>query len=134
MDRRALVVVLDACGCGALPDADSYGDAGTNTLAHVADAVGGFALPTLAGLGLGNIVPLRGVPPVDRPAVHGRLWPFGPGKDTTAGHWEMMGVRVPSMPTYPDGFPFDVITAFSRVTGRAVIGNAPSEGLRAIEE
>jgi phosphopentomutase len=134
MNRRALVVVLDACGCGALPDADSYGDAGTNTLAHVAEAVGGFDLPTLQALGLGNVVPLLGVLPVDRPALHGRMWPLGPGKDTTAGHWEMMGVRVPSMPTYPDGFPPELITAFSRATGRAVIGNAPSEGLRAIEE
>jgi phosphopentomutase len=134
MDRRALVVVLDACGCGALPDAGEYGDAGANTLAHVADAVGGLALPTLASLGLGNVVPLRGVEPVERPGVHGRLWPLGPGKDTTAGHWEMMGVQVPRMPTYPDGFPEELITAFSRATGRAVIGNAPSEGLRAIEE
>jgi phosphopentomutase len=134
MDRRALVVVLDACGCGALPDAAEYGDAGTNTLAHVADAVGGLELPALASLGLGNVVPLRGVEPVDRPAVHGRLWPLGPGKDTTAGHWEMMGVRVPRMPTYPDGFPQELIADFSRATGRAVIGNAPSEGLRAIEE
>jgi phosphopentomutase len=134
MDRRALVVVLDACGCGALPDAAEYGDEGTNTLAHVADAVGGLSLPTLAALGLGNVIELRGVEPVDRPAVHGRLWPLGPGKDTTAGHWEMMGVRVPRMPTYPDGFPPELIADFSRATGRAVIGNAPSEGLRAIQE
>jgi phosphopentomutase len=135
MDRRALVVVLDACGCGALPDAASYGDSGTNTLAHVAEAVGGLDLPTLQSLGLGNVTPLRGVEPAASPgAVHGRLYPLGPGKDTTAGHWEMMGVRVPRMPTYPDGFPEELITAFSRATGRAVIGNAPSEGLRAIEE
>src|SRR3954469_11170682 len=135
MDRRALVVVLDACGCGALPDADSYGDAGTNTLAHVADAVGGLVLPTLESLGLGNGVPLLGVAPLEAPpAVHGRMWPLGPGKDTTAGHWEMMGVRVPRMPTYPHGFPAEVIEEFPRATGRAVIGNATSEGLRAIEE
>ena len=132
--RRALVVVLDACGCGALPDAAEYGDEGTNTLAHVAEAVGGLDLPTLGSLGLGNVVPLAGVEPVDEPAVHGRLWPLGPGKDTTVGHWEMMGVRVPPMPTYPGGFPRELITEFSRATGRAVIGNAPSEGLRAIEE
>jgi phosphopentomutase len=134
MDRRALVVVLDACGCGALPDADAYGDAGANTLAHVAEAVGGLELPTLASLGLGNVVPLLGVEPTASPAVHGRLWPLGPGKDTTAGHWEMMGVRVPPMPTYPAGFPSSVIAEFSRVVGREVIGNAPSEGLRAIDE
>jgi phosphopentomutase len=130
--RRALVVVLDACGCGALPDADEYGDADTNTLAHVADAVGGLELPVLQELGLGNVTPIRGVEPVARPAVHGRLWPLGPGKDTTAGHWEMMGVRVPSFPVYPHGFPPEVIAEFERATGRRVIGNAPSEGLRAI--
>lgn len=132
--RRALVVVLDACGCGALPDADEYGDAGTNTLAHVADAVGGLDLPTLQSLGLGNITPIRGVPPAGEPVVHGRLWPLGPGKDTTAGHWEMMGVPPPRFPTYPHGFPLEVIEAFSRATGRPVIGNAPSEGLRAIDD
>src|SRR3954467_4440971 len=117
--RRALVVVLDACGCGALPDASEYGDAGTNTLAHVADAVGGLDLPTLQSLGRGNVTPIRGAGPAERPAaprrptrgvgpaerppVHGRLWPLGPGKDTTAGHWEMMGVRVPRFPVYPRG-------------------------------
>jgi phosphopentomutase len=130
--RRALVVVLDACGCGALPDADEYGDAGTNTLAHVAEAVGGLDVPTLQSLGLGNVTPIRGVEPASRPAVHGRLWPLGPGKDTTAGHWEMMGVSVPRFPVYPNGFPPAVIAAFERATGRRVIGNAPSEGLRAI--
>jgi phosphopentomutase len=130
--RRALVVVLDACGCGALPDAGEYGDEGTNTLAHVADAVGGLDLPTLESLGLGNVTPIRGVSPASRPAVHGRLWPLGPGKDTTAGHWEMMGVRVPRFPVYPDGFPAEVIGEFERAVGRGVIGNAPSEGLRAI--
>ena len=133
--RRALVVVLDACGCGALPDAADYGDAGTNTLAHVADAVGGLDLPALAGLGLGNVTPIRGVDPVDEPgAAHGRLYPLGPGKDTTAGHWELMGVVPPRFPTYPDGFPPEVIAAFERAIGRGVIGNAPSEGMRAISD
>src|ERR1700710_964793 len=132
--RRALVVVLDACGCGALPDAADYGDAGTNTLAHVAEAVGGLDLPTLASLGLGNVTPILGLPPVERPAVHGRLSPLGPGKDTTAGHWELMGVVPPRFPTYPHGFPAEVIDAVSQATGRGVIGNAPSEGIRAIAE
>jgi phosphopentomutase len=132
--RRALVVVLDACGCGALPDAAEYGDEGTNTLAHVAEAVGGLELPTLRELGLGSITPIEGVEAAERPAVHGRLHPLGPGKDTTAGHWEMMGVAVPDFPTYPHGFPEELITEFSRATGRAVIGNAPSEGLRAIDD
>ena len=132
--RRAIVVVLDACGCGALPDAAAYGDEGTDTLAHVAQAVGGLELPTLRQLGLGNIAPIEGVEPVDEPAVHGRLHPLGPGKDTTAGHWELMGVVPPRFPTYPDGFPRELIADFERLAGRGVIGNAPSEGLRAIEQ
>jgi phosphopentomutase len=127
-------VVLDAVGCGALPDAGSYGDAGTNTLAHVAEAVGGLDLPTLTRLGLGNVTPILGVPPVDSPAIHGRLWPLGPGKDTTTGHWELMGTSVAAAPTYPDGFPAAVIDAFSRATRRRVLCNAPVEGLRAIDE
>src|SRR3954453_14473977 len=130
--RRVLVVVLDACGCGALPDAGEYGDAGTNTLAHVADAVGGLDLSTLESLGLGNVTPIGGVQAAAGPAVHGRLWPLGPGKDTTAGHWEMMGVRVPRLPVYPHGFPAEIVDEFERAVGRRVIGNAPSEGLRAI--
>jgi phosphopentomutase len=125
---------MDAVGAGALPDAADYGDAGTNTLAHVAEAVGGLDLPTLGRLGLGNALPLRGVPPSDRPAVHGRLKPLGHGKDTTAGHWELMGVAAPKLPTYPHGFPPGLIDAFEQATGRGVLCNAPSEGLRAIDE
>jgi phosphopentomutase len=77
---RAAVIVMDACGVGALPDADAYGDAGSNTLGHLAERVGGLDLPTLGRLGLGNILPLEGVPPVDDPVVHGRLHPLGPGR------------------------------------------------------
>ena len=128
------MVVMDAVGAGALPDAADYGDAGANTLAHVAEAVGGLRLPTLERLGLGNALPLAGVAPSDRPGVHGRLWPLGAGKDTTAGHWELMGVPAPRLPTYPNGFPGELIDAFARTTGRGVLGNAASEGLRAIDE
>src|SRR5580700_1838823 len=88
---RAIVIVMDACGVGALPDAASYGDAGTNTLAHVAEAAGGLRLPAMQRLGLGSIVPLRGVAPTADPAIHGRLHPLGPGKDSATGHWELMG-------------------------------------------
>jgi phosphopentomutase len=132
--RRAFVVVLDACGAGALPDAADYGDAGTNTLAHVAEAVGGLRVPALQRLGLGNVTPIEGVPPVEQPVVHGRLAPLGHGKDSTAGHWELMGVPAPPMPLYPDGFPADVIAEFGRATGRDVICNARAEGLGAIAD
>src|ERR671918_3014084 len=108
---RAAVIVLDACGVGALPDAAEYaGDAGSNTLGHLAERVGGLDLPTLGRLGLGSIIPIEGVPPAESPVVHGRLHPLGPGKESTTGHWEMMGV-VPAaaLPTYPNGFPPDVV-------------------------
>ncbi len=106
MAPRAFVLVIDACGVGALPDAASYGDAGTNTLAHVAEAVGGLELPALQALGLGSITPLRGVAAAGDPAIHGRLHALGPGKDSATGHWELMGVVLARpLPTYPDGFP-----------------------------
>ena len=129
---RAFVVVLDACGVGAFPDADQYGDAGSHTLAHLAQATGGLALPTLERLGLGNLADLRGVTPSREPVAHGRLAPLGGGKDTMAGHWELMGASTGAPPVYPDGFPAEVIDAFVAATGRGVIGNAASEGLAAI--
>ena len=136
MSRRAFVVVLDACGVGALPDAGEYaGDEGSNTLAHLAEDVGGLDLPVLGGLGLGSIVPLLGVPPADHPVVHGRLHPLGPGKESTTGHWELMGV-VPSaaLPTYPNGFPPDVVATLERVTGLRFCCNAPASGTEVIEQ
>jgi phosphopentomutase len=132
--RRATVVVLDACGVGELPDAGAYGDAGSNTLAHLAELVGGLRLPTLERLGLGSIVPLLGVPPAPSPAVHGRLRPLGPGKESTTGHWELMGV-VPSrpLPTYPDGFPPDVLAALEQATGLRFCCNKPFSGTEVLE-
>ncbi|HEX3804659.1 MAG TPA: phosphopentomutase [Solirubrobacteraceae bacterium] len=133
--RRAFVVVLDACGIGALPDADDYGDAGTNTLVHLAGAVGGLQLPALESLGLGCIQPIAGVTAVDRPALHGRLHALGPGKDSTAGHWELMGVVAEApMPTYPEGFPDEVIGLITAAAGRGVICNRPYNGIAAIDD
>jgi phosphopentomutase len=133
--RRAIVLVMDACGVGALPDAGAYGDEGTNTLAHLAEMVGGLELPTLAGLGLGSIVPIAGVAPAADPAIHGRLHPLGPGKDSISGHWELMGVVAEQpLPTYPQGFPPEVIAALEAAMGHDVICNRPDNGLAAIEE
>lgn len=133
--RRAVVVVLDACGVGALPNAADYGDAGTDTLGHLAREAGGLDLPRLQALGLGSIHELDGVPPATAPVLHGRLHPLGPGKDSTTGHWELMGVVAPApLPTYPDGFPPALIAEIERLTGRPVIGNVASDGLRAIDE
>jgi phosphopentomutase len=134
--RRATVIVLDACGVGALPDADAYeGDAGSNTLGHLAERVGGLELPALQRLGLGSILPLRGVPPAARPVVHGRLAPLGPGKESTTGHWELMGVVPPApLPTYPNGFPSGVVAALERDTGHRFCCNRPYSGTEVIDD
>jgi phosphopentomutase len=133
--RRALVVVMDACGVGALPDAASYGDEGANTLAHVAEAVGGLDVPMLARLGLGAIVPLLGVAPASDPAIHGRLAALGPGKDSATGHWELMGaVLAQPMPTYPEGFPPELIARLTAVSGHKLICNRPYNGIAAIDD
>src|ERR671910_349877 len=122
VERRAFVIVLDACGAGELPDSADYGDAGANTLGHVAEAAGGRGLPVLQRLGLGSALPLRGCPPAAEPVVHGRLHPLGPGKDTISGHWELMGVVTPvALRTYPDGFPAEVIEQLHDATGRGVL-------------
>jgi phosphopentomutase len=132
--RRAFVVVLDACGVGALPDAAEYGDQGTNTLGHLARRLGGLTLPTLGALGLGSILELDGIAPAVEPALHGRLHALGPGKDSTAGHWELMGVVAQRrMPTYPHGFPGEVVELVREASGRGVLCNRPSNGLEAVE-
>ncbi len=133
---RACVIVLDAVGAGALPDAADYGDEGSDTLGNVARAVGGLDLPSLEALGLGNVEPLEGCPPQPgAPAVAGRLVPRSKGKDTTTGHWELMGIVTPqALPTYPHGFPFEVIDPFMHKTGRGVIGNKPASGTEIIQE
>jgi phosphopentomutase len=133
---RATVIVMDACGVGALPDAADYGDpVDANTLAHVAEHVGGLHLPALGALGLGNTTSVKGVPPVDHPVVHGRLHPLGPGKESTTGHWELMGV-IPErpLPTYPDGFPPDVVEALEDATGHRFCCNKPYSGTQVIED
>ncbi len=133
---RACVIVLDAVGAGELPDADDYGDEGSDTLGNVARAVGGLDLPNLEALGLGNVEPLEGCPPEPgAPAITGRLVERSKGKDTTTGHWELMGVlTATAFPTYPHGFPHDVIDPFMHRTGRGVLGNRPASGTEIIQE
>src|SRR5881409_2104039 len=133
---RACVIVLDAVGAGALPDAADYGDEGSDTLGNVARAVGGLDLPNLEALGLGNVEPLEGCKPQPgAPAVAGRLVERSKGKDTTTGHWELMGVVTPqAMPTYPLGFPDEVIDPFMNRTGRGVLCNRPASGTEIIQE
>jgi phosphopentomutase len=133
--RRAFVIVLDACGAGELPDSAEYGDAGADTLGHVAEAAGGLDLPHLQRLGLGSALPLRGCPPADAPVVHGRLHPLGPGKDTITGHWELMGAITPvALRTYPGGFPDEVVEQLIDGTGRGVLCNRPYSGTAVIDD
>ena len=134
-DRRAFVIVLDACGAGELPDSADYGDAGANTLGHVAEAAGGLDLPVMGALGLGSALPLVGVPPSPDPVVHGRLHPQGPGKDTITGHWELMGTITPvPLRTYPDGFPEEIVEQLIDGTGRGVLCNKPYSGTAVIDD
>jgi phosphopentomutase len=133
--RRAAVIVMDACGVGALPDAADYGDEGTNTLGHLAERAGGLRLPTLGSLGLGSILPLAGVPPAASPVVHGRVGAVGPGKESTTGHWELMGVKVErALPTYPEGFPGEVVGALEQATGQRFCCDRPFSGTAVLEE
>ncbi len=130
---RVFVCVLDGVGAGEAPDAAAYGDVGSDTLRHVLEA-STVALPNLAGLGLGEIVGLPlGVPRAG--ATYGRLRERGAGKDTTTGHWEMMGLTLARpFPTYPDGFPSEVMAPFEAAIGRDVLGNLPASGTAIIAE
>jgi phosphopentomutase len=136
MSRRAAIIVLDGVGIGEAPDAAKYGDTGSNTLANVARAVGGLRLPNLERAGLGNIAPLQGVRATDEPTgAHGIMVPASAGKDSTAGHWEIAGVHLRKpFPTYPNGFPRELLDAFSRRTGRGVIGNIAASGTAIIAQ
>ncbi len=134
---RFVTIVLDSGGVGALPDAQSYGDApGANTLGNVARAVGGLRLPNFERLGLGSLTDIAGVAPVSAPAARvARLSERSKGKDTITGHWEMAGIitGVP-FPTYPGGFPPEVVAAFTRITGKEPLGNRTASGTQIIEE
>jgi len=133
--RRAVILVLDGVGVGEAPDTSAYGDAGSNTLGNVARAVGGLNLPTLASYGLGNIDSLVEMPGVeDSLGAWGKMHPASAGKDSTSGHWEIAGIHLRTpFPTYPGGFPAEVIDEFSRKTGRGVIANTVGSGTAMIE-
>ncbi len=134
--RRATVVVLDSVGIGDAPDAEAYGDEGSDTLRNVARAVGGLNLPNMAALGLGNIGEIEGVIPSGSPAgAYGRMVERSAGKDSINGHWELMGlIHDRPFPTYPNGFPPQLIEQFERRCERRVIGNVPASGTVIIEE
>ncbi len=134
---RVLAFVMDSAGVGALPDANLYGDAPlANTIGNVAERVGGVHLPNFELLGLGRTTTIRGVAAIARPtAVVGRLSEKSRGKDTITGHWEMAGIVIDvPFPTYPDGFPPEVIDAFTAIVGKAPLGNVPASGTEIIQE
>lgn len=135
MIERAVLIVMDSVGIGELPDAADYGDVGSNTLGHIAEAVK-LRLPNLAQLGLGNIAPIKGVGPVDVPTgCYGKMAEISHGKDTDTGHWEMMGIVTEHpFPTYPNGFPADIIAEFEARIGRKTIGNKAASGTVIIQE
>jgi phosphopentomutase len=127
--------VLDGVGAGEAPDTAAYGDSGSDTLGNTAKAVGGLQLPNLQKLGLGNLETIAGVAPNDQPqGAWGLMNPASPGKDSTTGHWEITGLHLDRpFPTYPNGFPHEVIEAFIRASGRGVIGNIPASGTEIID-
>ena len=133
--RRVILIVLDSVGAGALPDADAYGDVGADTLGNTAAAAGGLHLPHLSALGLGNLHPIRGVPPAPAPAARfTRLAEASAGKDTVTGHWELAGL-ISSIPftTFTDGFPLEIIDAFSERIGRKILGNFAASGTEILD-
>ncbi len=133
--RKVHLIVLDSFGIGAMPDAGEYGDGGANTLKSLFNT-GKLNIPNLIRLGLGNIDGVDYLPRTDTPlAVHGRLAEKSRGKDTTTGHWEMMGIiSERAMPTYPDGFPPEILDEFSRRIGRECLCNKPYSGTEVIKD
>ncbi|MGD8413352.1 MAG: phosphopentomutase [Candidatus Latescibacterota bacterium] len=133
---RVFCIVLDGVGVGEAPDTAQYGDSGSNSMANTARVVGGLRLPNLERCGLGNVCDILGVDPTNSPNSHfGVMNPAAAGKDSTSGHWELMGCALEyQLPVYPDGFPEEIIEAFRRATGRGVLGNRAASGTEIIKE
>src|SRR3990172_1572636 len=134
MIRRVIIIVLDACGTGAAPHAAAFGDSGSNTLVNTAWVVGGLTCANLGRCGLGCLDDIAGVSRVALPeGCYGRMIELSAGKDSTMGHWELMGlVSDRPFPLYPSGFPARIIERFSQMTGRGVLGNLPASGTEII--
>jgi len=130
------VIVLDGVGIGATPDAADYGDQGSNSIGNVARVLGGINLPNMGAIGLGNIIDIKGILPTDTPkGGYGKMQPMSAGKDTISGHWEMMGIYLPDpFPTYPNGFPAEIMDEFEGRIGRQTLANRPASGTEIITE
>jgi len=133
--RRVIWIVLDSVGIGEMPDAAAYGDEGSDTLGNIARQRP-LRLPNLCRLGLGNIKQLTGIPPAEQPAAsYGKCALASPGKDTTTGHWEMVGIHLEKpFPLYPHGFPREIMADFEKRIGRGTLGNKPASGTEIIQE
>lgn len=136
LPRQAVLLVIDGCGIGEAPDAADYGDTGSATLQNLARWAGGLTLPTFQHLGLGNIAPIEGIAPAAQPlASYGRMLEVSKGKDSTTGHWELLGLQVHQpFPTYPHGFPREVLVPFEAAIGKQVLANKPASGTAVIDE
>jgi phosphopentomutase len=134
--QRAIIIVLDGVGAGENPDSAAYGDSGASSLEHCAQAIGGLALPNLGQIGLGNLTPILGTPASEEArGAYGRLASKAAGKDSVAGHWEMMGVVLKkALPTYPNGFPQEIVASFEQAIGRKVLGNVVASGTEIIKQ
>lgn len=134
MVERVILIVLDSVGIGALPDAAKYGDEGSNTVGNIARNVRNFELKNLAALGLGNIEGDIGIAKSEHPeGSFGRSLEASPGKDTTTGHWEIAGIKLEKpFPTFPDGFPKDLVSAFEEAIGTKTLGNEVASGTEII--
>lgn len=137
MINRVIWIILDSVGMGELPDAARFHDEGSNTLGNLAKAVGGLSIPNLRKLGIGNIDGMKNIPPVDVPkGCYGRLGEISDGKDTTTGHWEMIGIySKQAFPTYPEGFPEEILEEFKRKTNmKGILGNCAASGTEIIKQ
>ncbi|MCG8481977.1 MAG: phosphopentomutase [Clostridia bacterium] len=136
MKKRVVIMVLDSMGIGALPDAEKFGDKGANTLGHIFEANGALNIPNLSGIGIGNIEGVTFIPSAADPiGAFGRSKEMSDGKDTTTGHWEMMGLYIQTpFNTFPKGFPANFIHEFEEKAGRKTMGNYPASGTEIIKE
>lgn len=134
--NRVIILIIDACGIGELPDADMYGDVGSATIPNIAKDTGGLKMPNCQKLGLGNVVPIKGIDSITNPTgCFGKMAEKAQGKDSTTGHWEIGGVIIDKpFPKFPNGFPENIITEFENLTGLKTIGNIPASGTEIINE
>lgn len=135
MSKRVVIIVLDSAGVGELPDAAKYGDVGSNTIKHIYEKAGKISLPQMEQMGLGKIIGLKGSADVNATAAYGKAAELSAGKDTTTGHWEIAGiVTETAMPTYPNGFPPEIMDKFEAAIGTKCIGNKVASGTEIINE